>query len=455
MNHLEATLVCVTRTDLLVSSLSLEPSIVPRRTILSGDPQKLAYGKGLGRLVVAINQAKLVADGAPERPARRVIRPGIQFLDPDHCGSSSGHKRVVLLGQARSRITSMLSWTLIDGTRPVEMIVIGLDIDCPDTAHCDGRMVYLTAGKGQEHGDLEIDIKRTIRFVACPVYSLAQYGHSSLIVCAGTDLFLQSIDLSTWKLTRTARCSLPSLAVSLHVSGQFIYATTARHSLKVFEVQGSELKLRAQETRTRDAIRDATHFVGTAEGGVMAVVSNKGGSVLGFGKQERGDFSLLFDAGLPLTLNCLREDCEGGSINKSGTKYYGSTLHGALYQFTILSRQEWEFLDFVARLAWKKPPAAHNAKRKCSSLQRKDRRKLKPTDMHINGDHIVDLLRNGPSELRRLLEEPSYPKGHDQEPLSPCQRLRELSALGEPLFGPSEDPVLAGSRWMQKLVSNT
>lgn len=455
MNHLEATLVCVTKSDLLVSSLSLEPSIVPRRTMLSGDPHKMVYAKGLGKFVVAINQTKLIADRAPERLARRIIRPGIQFLDPDHRGSSSAHKHVVLLGQAGSRITSMLSWTATDGKKNVEMIVVGLYIDGPDTAHCDGRIVYLTAVKnGQANSDLDIDIKRTARLVGCPIYSLAQYSHSSLVVCAGTDLFLQSQDLSTRNWTRTARYPLPSPAVSLHVSGRFIYATTARHSLKVFEVEGAELKLRAQETRTRDAIRDATHFVGTAEGGVLAVANNKGGRVLGYSKQERGDFSLLFDASLPLTVNCLREACQDGSITKNGKKYYGSTQDGALYQFTVLSRREWKFLNFIAGLAWKKPATESKIKRKSSSVQRKERKRTRPMDMHINGDHIVDLLHSGPRELRRLLEEPSRPDNPGQGSLSPDQRLKELSALGQPLFGTGEDPVLAASRWMQKLVNN-
>jgi hypothetical protein len=455
MNHLEATLVCATKSDLLVSSLSLEPGIVPRRTMLSGDPLKLVHAKGIDKFVVAINQTKVMADRAP---GRRIIRPGIQFLDPDYHGSSSSRKHVELLGQAGSRITSMLSWTPSNGKKDSEMIVVGLYIDGPDTAQCDGRIIYLTAVKnGQANGDLDIDIKRTVRLVGCPIYSLARYGDSSLVVCAGTELFLQSQDLSTGNWTRAARYLLPSPAVSLHVSGCFIYATTARHSLKVFEVEGGELKLRAQETKTRDAIRNATHFVGTAEGGVLAVTSNKGGRVLGYSKQDRGDFSLVFDASLPLTVNCLREASKDGSIIEAGKKYYGSTQDGALYQFTILSQSEWEFLNFIAGLAWKKSATESQLKRKSSSSSghRKERKRTRPMDMHINGDRIVDLLQSGPRELQRLLEEPSRSGHLGEGSLSPNQRLKALSTMGEPLFGASEDPVLAASRWMQKLVSNT
>ncbi len=455
INDLEATLVCLTRSQLLISSLSLEPSIVPRRMLVSGDPHKLVYAKGLGKLVAAINQTKLIADGAPERSARRVIRPGIQFLNPNNHHSDPAHKQVVLLGQAGSRITSMLSWSPTKGKASLEMIVIGLYIDGPDTAHCDGRMIYLTAGKNdQQNCGLDIEIKRTIRLVGSPIYSLAPFGPSSLVICAGTDLFLQSLDLSTRNWTRSARYSLPSPAVSLHVSGRFIYATTARQSLKVFEVDGSEMTLRAAETTTRDAIRDATQFVGTAEGGVLAVASNKGGRVLGLSKQDRGDLNLIFDASLPLTVNCLRESYEGDAITKTGKKYYGSTQDGGLYKFTVLGRKEWEFLNFIAHLVWKKPARQSSIKRKISSHGRKERKKIRATDMHINGDHIVELLRSGPHDLRRLLGEPSRPNLPAPGSLSPDQRLRELSTLGEPLFGASEDPVLAASRWMQKLVSN-
>lgn len=423
---------------------------------MSGDPHKMVYAKGLGKLVVAISQAELIAGGALGRSARRVIRPGIQFLDPDHGNSDSTHKQVVLLGRAGSRITSMLSWAPLNGKKGLDMIVIGLYIDGPDTAHCDGRLIYLTAAKNdQPYHELDVDIQRTIRLVGAPIYSLAQYDSSLLVVCAGTDLFLQNLDISSKNWTRSARYSLPSPAVSLHVSGHFIFATTARHSLKVFEVEGSELKLRAEETKTRDVIRNATQFVGTAHGGVLATVSNKGGRVLGLSKGDQGDFSLLFDASLPFTVNCLRESCQGDSINKSGKMYYGSTQDGALYQFTVLNRKEWELLDFIARLVWKGPAIQSNVRRRISRHQRKERRKVRPTDMHINGDHIVDLLRSGPSELRRLLEEPSRPNLPGQEPLSPDQKVKMLSALGEPLFGASEDPALAASRWMQKLVSKT
>ena len=455
MNHLEATLVCVTRNDLLVSSLSLESSIVPRRMLLSGDPHRMVHVKGLNRFAVAITQTKLIADRAPDRPARRILRPAIQFLDPDHRGPSSPHKQIVLLGQAGSRITSLISWTAVHDKANVKVIVVGLYIDGPDTAHCDGRIVYLTVARGgQPNGDLDIDIKRTIRLVGAPVYSLALYGQSSLVVCAGTELFLQSLDLSTKNWNRSTRCSLPSPAVSLHVSNHFVYATTARHSLKVFEVQDGELKLRAQETKTRDAIRDATHFVGTDEGGLLAVASNKGGRVLGYLKQEQGGFSLLFDARFPVAINCLRDHGKGSSITTAGKKYYGSTQDGALYQFTVLSRREWEFLNFIAGLLWRKPTIESKVKRKGSSIQRKERKKPRPTDMHISGDHIADLLHSGPDKLRHLLEEPPRPVLPGQESLSPDQKLRELSALGEPLFGTSEDPVLAASQWMQTLVSN-
>jgi hypothetical protein len=424
--------------------------------LVSGDPHKLIYAKGLGRIVVAINQTKLIADGAPERPARRIIRPGIQFLDPEHRDPDSANKQVVLLGQAGSRITSMLCWTPTNGKKSVEMIVIGLYIDGPDTAHCDGRLIYLTVARdGQQNADLDIEINRTIKLVGSPIYSLAQYGDSSLIVCAGTVLFLQSLDLSTRNWTRNARYSLPSPAVSLHVSGGFIFVTTARHSLKVFEVENGELTLRAQETKTRDAIRDATQFVGTAEGGLLAIATNKGGTVLGLSKQEGGDFLRVFDASLPLTVNCLRESYAGDLVTKPGKQYYGSTQDGSLYRFTILSRQEWEFLNFIASLAWKKPGLQSSVKRKGSSLQRKERKKIRPAEMHINGDHIINLLHTGPHELRRLVEEPSHPDLPEQGSLSPAQRLKELSVLGDPLFGASEDPVLAASRWMKKLVSNT
>jgi hypothetical protein len=442
----------VTREGILISSLSLEPSLVPRRMTLAGDPYKMAFSKDLGRLVVAIEQTKLIADAAPRRPARRVVRPGIQFLDTDNPRSSSTHKQVVLVGQAGSRVTSMLSWTPTNGKKHMEMIVIGLYIDGLDTAHCDGRIVYLTAVKNaQNAGELHINIQRSVRFIGAPVYSLAQYGVSSLVICAGTKLFVQRLDFSTGKWVRVARRSLPSPAMSLNVSGRLIFAATARHSLKIFEVVGSELTLRAEETKQGDA----DQLVGTNEVALLATAGSNGGRLLGLWKRHQDASPLLFDVGLPHRVNCLRESHKGGLITKADKTYYGSTLDGTIYQFTVLNRNEWEFLNFIARLSWKRHATQSNARRKISSIQRRQRNTSRPADMHINGDYISDLLCGGPHELRRLLDEPAHPDSSQHEPTSPDQRLRDLSTLGEPLFGPSEDPVLAAFLWMQKLVSTT
>jgi CPSF A subunit region len=439
-----------------MSSLSLQPSIVPRKLLVDGDPSKLVFAKELGKLVVAIDQTMLIPDASPRRPARRVVRPGIQFLGPDPCDASSDRKQVELLGQAGSRITSLLSWTPTNGTKRLQMIVVGLYMDGPDTANCDGRIIYLTARKnGRQNCDLEIVTNHTIKIVGSPIYSLAQYGLSSLVVCAGTGLFLQSLDISTGTWVRGASYTLPSPAVSLHVSGQLIYATTARHSLKIFEVEDGELTLRAKETQTRDAMREATQFVGNDEGGMLAISTNKGGRVRGLSRQPDGEFMCLFEARLPLIVNCLRESYTGDSIHQAGKKYYGSTQDGGLYQFTILSRQEWEFLDFIAKIARKTPVTRPSVKRKSSGLQRRERKKVRPTEMHIKGDQIFDIVRKGPNELRRLIEEASPSSLPGQESRSPDQRVRQLSALGEPLFGTTEDPVLAAARWMQKLVSDT
>lgn len=161
----------------------------------------------------------------------------------------------------------------------------------------------------------------------------------------------------------------------------------------------------------------------------------------------------MFDAKLPLTVHCLRESYTGDSIIKASKRYYGSTQDGSLYRFTVLSRNEWEFLDFVARLTWKRPVTHSNIKRKNRGLQRKEPKRIRPTDMHINGDHVSQFLRGGPEELRRLIHEPS-PELLGYEALSPERKLAELIALGEPLFGSEGDPVLAASQWLQKLVGN-
>ena len=156
-----------------------------------------------------------------------------------------------------------------------------------------------------------------------------------------------------------------------------------------------------------------------------------------------------------MVLNCLKGGSKDGSVNKPGTIYYGSTLNGALYRFTVLSGKEWELLNFILCLAGKRHALRHNAKRKTSRLKRKDPRKIRPTDMHINGDDIADVLRYGTDDLRRLLESPSHPNLPGQESSSPDQRFGELSALGAHVFGTSEDTVFAATQWVLNLISTS
>jgi hypothetical protein len=420
--------------------------------LLTGDPHKLAFAKDIGKLVVAIDQTKLVPATSPRRATRRIIRPAIEFLDIGHDDPGLGNRKVVLVGQAGSRITSLLSLTPLIGNARVQMIVIGLYIEGPDTAQCDGRLLYMTVKKcsGKDSG-LKVEVSLNIRAVGAPIYSICEFGPSSLVVCAGTELFLQILDSSTGQWGRGPRFTLPTPAVSLHVDGPFVYATTARHSLMLLEMDGTKFTLKATESGSRDAIRAAHQFTGTAEGGVLAANNNKGGRVLGLQKPDHGYFSPLFDAELPLTINCLRESVGGGSITQSGTKYYGSTQEGALYLFKVLDLKEWEFLNFVARLASRRPATSSRIRPK-TSLGSRGGKRVHPTAMHINGDHIVELLRCGPDELRRIIEKDDVQDIQQQCTLDPGQRLSRLAYLGEPLFGRSEDPILAASQWMRKLV---
>lgn len=425
---------------------------MPRKMLLAGDPRKLAFAKGLGKLIVAIDQTKLATATSPRRADKRIIQPAIEFLDMGHSDPGPGKRKVVVVGKAGSRITSLLTLTPKIGNTRVQMIVIGLYIEGPDTAQCDGRLLYMKAkeNSGNDSG-LDVDIFLIMRTVGAPIYSISEFGPCSLIYCAGNELFLQTFDPSTGQWIRGPHFTLPTPAVSLHVDDRFVYATTARHSLMLLETDGNKFTLKATESRRRDAIRAAHQFAGTAEGGVLAATNNRGGRVLGLRKPNRGDFQLLFDAELPLSINCLRASVEGGLITQSGTRYYGSTQEGALYLFKVLDRKEWDFLDFIARLAWRGPVTSSRI-RPNTSRDNRAGNKVQPTAMHINGDLIVELLRCGPDELRRLIEKEAGPDIQQQTSVAPGQRLSRLASLGEPLFGRSEDPILAASQWMRKLV---
>jgi hypothetical protein len=413
----------------------------------------MIYAQELDTLIVAIDRISLLVGPFPRRPVRRCIQPALELMGLDFPDASRENREVLAVGQAGSRITSLLTLTPAGGEVGVQLIVVGLYVDGVDTAHCDGRLtIFKTSKNKQKDSGLDIEIFRTIRLVSAPVYSICQFDASTMVVCAGTELALQTPDVSTRQVIRGPRYTLPSPAVSLHVDGSFIYATTARHSLMLFEKSGSKLLLKATEPRRRDAIRAAHQFSGTIDGGVLVATNNRGGRVLGLRKEDGDEFSLLFDAELPVTINCLRESTKGDSILKPGTRYYGSTQDGAVLLLLILDQKAWAFLNFIARLTWRQPVAQGRVKPK-QAFHIRQGQKILPTDMHINGDRVSELLRCGPDELRRLIQRDPDSGSQQEDSATRDQRFSQLVALGEPLYGDSKDPILAASRWMQELVA--
>ena len=468
-------LVCVTETGILVASLSSEPSIVPRRIAIAGDPSKLVYCNSTQKLAVAIDQTKLVADQDSWRPAKRVIRPAVQLLDPDAAvGKSSSPPTVLQISKADSRITAMLNWKPTDGITALDLLIIGLRINGVDIVCDDGRLIWLKVGKDDnEIQASESNLGRVIQFMGSPIYSLAPYGKTSLIVSAGTEIVLLTIDVRNSRWTRTASYRLPSPAISLQVSSDSIYAATARHSLKMLEfAEHIGFQLRAEDAQTADKVRCTSHFVGSPGGGILATSDNRGSKLLGLSRQRIAGVELkcVFKISVPLMISCLRQRSDHETITVAGKKHYGSTYDGALFEYTVLDSAEWQLLDFIARLTWKKATAAsrrHKLRRSCrgrgsSGTQydvEADRPGIRPSRMHIDGDKMINMLLNsGPSMIRQGIEDETLMDAgglDDIECLSSDERLKQLSVLVETVCGPAAygmDPVISVCQWMHDLL---
>lgn len=417
---------------------------MPRRTLLDGDPCKVVFSEKLDTFVVALHQTQLVPDSARNWLARRAIRPAIQFLDLNPSRSTYVRKNIFPLDKAGSTIRSLLSSTIIKEAQELEVIVVGLQISNDYTEHCDGLVIYLTAAKVDHgNGEIEINICRVIKLRGRPVYSLAAYDKSSFIVGAGSDLFVQRPDLSARNSTQGNRQALPSPAVSLHVSGNSVFVTTARHFLKEYEVDGMTLVLKREFTRVIDATCDARQFIGSGQGGLLTTTSNKGDKLLGLLPPGQGNFLRTFKAKFPQTISCLRK----ASQDTHERVYYGSTIDGSLCQFTILDMDEWKllsFIDTIASLTSQKRSHNHPSKKRKKTL----------FDGYINGDTLMNLLDDGYGTFRRVLTNPPDFMQQGSQATS-NQLLAQLSTLGRPLFGDSDDPVTSTFRWLQQFLGRT
>ena len=435
----------------------LDAQAIPRRLKTKGNPQRLTYSRHLNKIIVALDEVTFDGGGTLEHPLmKRRIRSAIQFIDPDQKITSPETEvkaYVTWVGEPGDRITSIVNWTPSDGKKHYEMIVIGIEVDSPDTERSSGRLLCMSAKQAGSGAFLDVKPKYVKKFPGQPIYSLCPYDISSLLICAGNDLVMMHLDVGTRRWLQIAKFVLPSPAVALTTRGPLIYAATMHHSMEILECINGKLTMHSSELQARN-----TNSIIALENGAAIVSSTStdinGGRITGFSAQTvHHESTVIFHADLPLMVNNLRAGYILPPGDSSRQCVYASTLDGTLYYLTTLNEDEWRLLHFLESLI--KPGRLGVARRR--RRQRKasvEPPKPAPEEMHIHGALVAEVLARGTQGLRNLLKQEIDDRHSLTEIGSIEERQIQFHNLAQVVIGQSEDPTESVARWLKTLLRN-
>lgn len=453
---LSGSLLCITDDQILISSFVLNSQAITRRLKTKGDPQRLAYSRHLNKIIVALDEVGFDGGGTLENPLmKRKIRSALQFIDPDEkCTfpNTEVKAHVTRVGEPGDRITSIISWTPSDGKKHYEMIVIGIEVDSPDTEHSSGRLLCMTAKHAGAGALLDVKPKYVKKFPGQPIHSLCPYDISSLLVCAGNDLVMMHLDVGTRRWVQVTKFVLPSPAVALTTRGPYIYAATMHHSMEILECIKGRLTMHSSDLQARNA-----NSIIVCEDGAAILSSTstdaRGGKITGFSPHTvHRESKVIFHADLPLVVNNLKKGHTLPSDDASRHCVYASTLDGTMYSLTTLNQNEWQLLYFLQCLINQRQLGLTRRRRRQRKV-RTEPPKPAPEEMHIRGELFAPLLSRGTQGLRYLLEQPI----EDEHMLGEVhgsveERLERFRTLTQAVIGESEDPAGGVARWLRTLV---
>jgi hypothetical protein len=348
-----------------------------------------------------------------------------------------------------------MNWTPSDGKKHYEMIVIGIEVDSPDTSHSSGRLLCMGAKEAGASALLDVKPKYSKKFPGQPIYSLCPYDISSLLVCAGTSLYVMQLDIETRRWLQVASVVLPSPAVALTTRGSLIYAATMHHSMEIYECTKGKLIMRSSDLEARTANSIATCDNGVAI--LSSVLTNaNGGRITGFSAYNANrESEVIFHADLPLMVNKLKPGYTPPSDGSSRQSIYASTLDGTMYYLTTLNQSEWQLLYFLQCLIKHGQLGVAVCRQRMRKASPDEAPIPTPEDMHIQGDLLSQLLYSGTEGLRNLLErEIPVPPLLGEIAESREERHNHFRVLAQAVVGDLADPAGGVTHWLRGLLRN-
>ncbi|KAJ5808045.1 hypothetical protein N7474_009314 [Penicillium riverlandense] len=451
-------LFCFSDGQLLICTLEKRAKPVPRRIDLPGRPGKLCYSKHLESLIVSYTLPDTLPDGTIPDDAQR---PYIEFVDPDSQQPVVHQNRSWMpdekepwrpRGGVGETITCIFDWMPIRGDKKYHLIAVGTSRPyASDFDSSRGRVILLQVSRDPANPSRIDCFFKHMKSVQKPVRTIASYV-DTLIISAGKSIFpLRSLH-SMIQWLSNAVLSLPSPAVAITVHGKYVYITTSRNGLMVYEIRDGSWVPHALDIVQRDGLSHSIvpgkpdlAFASSRGGGVRLLVDIENVAMNQTLPEPRAEIYL------PLSVSKLLVGNRCSTLSPARIAMYGVGLNGTVHQFLTLEKKEWRLLRFLQNLCERDPVI--------NTSLTKRRRRLNPRDLipvdpsgaqgQINGDILARLSELDVDYLQDMIKDSQRP-----DPLPPMQNGLEsqFCEMVQDVLGVSANHGEAAIGWLRQLL---
>lgn len=452
-------LICVTAIDFSFSSLAPRRQAVIRHFPVPGIPKKILHSKYLNQLVTGI-ECLVGEKGLTQTD----YAPQLLFIssNPNDTESSDpGKSHRVIIGDPGERIKALVEYCPSDDRKRFhyEMVVIALTRDKREAngvAKPMSRVMALSLKHIMKGNIAAAKAKLVMNLPGRLVTALCPMGLSSLLIGAGNEIILHSLDVETKKWITIARYALPSPTPSIHVEGSLIFVACVKHSLLILRLTNNKIQLHASDSGAK-LTNNVVAFDNLKA--IVTSITDKGTDLIGFAEDRYSNgYRMIFDANVPLMVDRLRQ-LHTVDSPKGRASFIGNTTDGTLYSFMTIRPDEWALLHFIQGLWLREkdlPPLPRKRAARRSIPEALEGSQVPmPEEMHINGDILSCMLEAGHASLRDLLDTRVKIENEngDRGKSDSKARLQRFRELAEPIVGLDHDDIIgAVSVWIRKLM---
>ncbi|KAF2154276.1 hypothetical protein K461DRAFT_292940 [Myriangium duriaei CBS 260.36] len=365
-NDLYGALLIVMGSRFLIASLqkqvshAVPRSIIPQGDMQSGYPVRLMYSSVLSHFVVATVERQQIPSTSDTRQYYRSI---VEYQPPQRTASDKADERPVqALLQAGERVYSLAEWTYRSAeNKRYVFTLVGTGIESKTHGSGPHGRIHILQPTLRRRRVEGVVFANKLKFDH-PVYALAMYSDTILIVGFGSNLSCYQYSPTNRKWTSRCTYLLGSPAVSITCSTTSIHVATAGNSLVCFALRLPNAESITLHPLAADAIQaSCLHHISDIippnpiANSSIHILATKSAHLRGLVTPASAEDHLttaqcLFSARLPRSITRLR--AMDTSLDPLVTKHsiVGLATDGALYGLALLDAHDWARLKYVETL---------------------------------------------------------------------------------------------------------